>query len=743
MFVSYSRRDLEVVDQVAAALTRSGVPIWIDRRDIPVSVPWFEEVTAGIEEAALFVVCDSPDWRASTACELEHRAAEDARKAVLVTDLRELPPEATAERIIAAYRALPPEVRTHTEVSVRASTWRRSGRAARALISGSLLKQARALSRRGTPPLTPDGLDFVRSSLRRQSRRRWIAWPLGILGVLTLLSCGTATVVRGYANATFRSADTSLSNFVPAEEDYGRGPYEILAEARGRFADGSTGYLGWIALTDALNTPVPDLSFTVPGRTLQGFGSAVVPDDVTVVDTQGRHYGARGVRPAGKNQLRPATPGRAVSPDGTLVAVRSAAGTVRVTRASDGTLLRAVAVPGAGPVLSFGPDDRTLAVGTGPDVTLIDATTGVRLTTLAGSIGDVRALAWSSSGRRVWAIAGTDRVTGWRWRTGTVVSSDPARSFTAVAGPRPDGTLVAASRDGRLTTIDPARPAAVTTVPTSARDVVALAVSPTGDVALGGTGKIWIRSATGRERMIAGGCGGVRLAYDGTGARLYATCLTPEVTAFDAATGQPAGSARLDANSQAFGIAADHRGNVFVGTSYGEIVRFDAGLREQTVLRSSSCGMPIRSLAASTDGRIVAAGGDGSAHLGCVGELLADGHGWDSHQHQQPPGSGELVRAVAVTADGGVGVRVFSDGRVRFWRPGETLDPGGEYHQLGSEALAVTFTGDGKQVLVGTRDGVLELLPACPLCGTEAELSAKAAAVLARAHTLGLTEIRN
>ncbi|MEV6493475.1 hypothetical protein AB0M20_33375, partial [Actinoplanes sp. NPDC051633] len=140
---------------------------------------------------------------------------------------------------------------------------------------------------------------------------------------------------------------------------------------------------------------------------------------------------------------------------------------------------------------------------------------------------------------------------------------------------------------------------------------------------------------------------------------------------------------------------------------------------------------------------IVAAGGDGSAHISCTTELHGDGQGWKVVYHQQPAGSGELVRAVAMTADGGVGVRVFSDGRVRFWRPGETLNPAGEYHDVGSEVLSVGFTGDGKQVLIGTRDGVLKLLPACPLCGTADELTAKATGVLARAYALGLTEVRN
>jgi len=49
---------------------------------------------------------------------------------------------------------------------------------------------------------------------------------------------------------------------------------------------------------------------------------------------------------------------------------------------------------------------------------------------------------------------------------------------------------------------------------------------------------------------------------------------------------------------------------------------------------------------------------------------------------------------------------------------------------VGSKMIAVGFTLDGAKVLIGARDGVLDLPSACPPCGIADEVSVPAGAVL-------------
>src|SRR5258708_17376683 len=65
---------------MAAALEALRIPLWIDRRDIPVSVPWLAEVRRGIREADLFVVCESFAWYESRACAVEAGIAAETQK---------------------------------------------------------------------------------------------------------------------------------------------------------------------------------------------------------------------------------------------------------------------------------------------------------------------------------------------------------------------------------------------------------------------------------------------------------------------------------------------------------------------------------------------------------------------------------------------------------------------------------------------------------------------------------------
>ncbi len=75
VFVSYSRSDSYWVTQLVPRLEARGIPMWIDQRDIPVTLPWMDEIQDAIAESDLFLICDSINSQSSQACAVEKSIA--------------------------------------------------------------------------------------------------------------------------------------------------------------------------------------------------------------------------------------------------------------------------------------------------------------------------------------------------------------------------------------------------------------------------------------------------------------------------------------------------------------------------------------------------------------------------------------------------------------------------------------------------------------------------------------------
>ncbi|MEU5931072.1 toll/interleukin-1 receptor domain-containing protein [Micromonospora sp. NPDC047187] len=860
VFISYSRADLAVVDHIAGGLERAGIRMWIDRRDIPVSVPWWAEVTTGIGAADLFVICDSANWRASQACLLESRVAASAHKSVLTVDLNSEPAGQIVDRIVAAVRHTPPTVWTHTEVTVRTDMWTRSGRGRLGLASGGLLRRMRQLDRDGTPPLDDDAHAFLEASRSRHRRRLATSWGSAVLAVVAVLTCGVGTVLRGYGPELLGQYNQVLGDLVPDDDAAPADPYQTLATQRDRIRDGALGYLDRMVMTRALAVPVPDHAFVVPGRPA-GFLGTATGDSATVVAADGRRYrgspvpvpgtAARSGPPllavasdhTGRVQVRreksrvtvvsgdrtvltlpPGAPAvvaaegsRAVamdrgrirladlrtggadsvaapsgcctavaftadavalghrdgsvwrwrpgstptrvwswpgtvggvdrmvpSPDGSVLAVtRTRDGLIHLLRGTGLGTVRTLAVARSGP-LAFSPDGRLLAAATGADVVVFDTGTGTQVTQLAGSVGAVRHLTWSADSRRVFAATEADRVVRWQVRQGRTLVDDPRRWFVAVSRPTPDGRLVAADRDGGLTVLDAAAETVVAGHRTSARGVTGMSVSPDGrHVALTSfSSAVSMSSLAGEpERMLDAACTAVRSGWSPDSRSLYLTCSNGEVRMFEAATRRRVASATLNGGGAPSTIAVAPTGEVYVGNVYSEVYRFDAALRTHNRLVESPCGLPMRAITVSASGDDVVMAGDGAVHMSCMYEAHRRPDGsWNRVLVQQPVDIGEQARAVDVTPDATMAVVGLSDGRVRLWRPDETLDPIGSFREGGGEIWGAAFTRDSTKVVVGSRDGMVIALPACRWCGTGPELADQADAVLRQARDLGLTD---
>jgi hypothetical protein len=86
VFISYSRRDTEFVDSLENGLLSMGMTkddIWIDRRDIPYSTDFMEEIIKGIQASDIFIIILTPDSVASEICLEEIQTALSLNKRIV------------------------------------------------------------------------------------------------------------------------------------------------------------------------------------------------------------------------------------------------------------------------------------------------------------------------------------------------------------------------------------------------------------------------------------------------------------------------------------------------------------------------------------------------------------------------------------------------------------------------------------------------------------------------------------
>lgn len=87
VFVSYSKKDIEVVEELLIALTNLGFHPWLDR-DMNCGEEWWNKILANIRECQLLIACISNDFLASDACKKEIDYAFSLGKTILPVVVR-------------------------------------------------------------------------------------------------------------------------------------------------------------------------------------------------------------------------------------------------------------------------------------------------------------------------------------------------------------------------------------------------------------------------------------------------------------------------------------------------------------------------------------------------------------------------------------------------------------------------------------------------------------------------------
>lgn len=87
VFLSYSRNDIETVDQFVSSMTQFGMEVWIDRENIKIGNSWRKEIVEAIDNCDAFVFIMSSHSVASTNVHKEIILAQDSNKPIYVVML--------------------------------------------------------------------------------------------------------------------------------------------------------------------------------------------------------------------------------------------------------------------------------------------------------------------------------------------------------------------------------------------------------------------------------------------------------------------------------------------------------------------------------------------------------------------------------------------------------------------------------------------------------------------------------
>lgn len=78
VFISYSRRDADVIESIVSELEAAGIDVWLDREDIKPGKQWRKQIVEAIDTAEAFVLNLSPNSAASDNVLKELNLAEEA-----------------------------------------------------------------------------------------------------------------------------------------------------------------------------------------------------------------------------------------------------------------------------------------------------------------------------------------------------------------------------------------------------------------------------------------------------------------------------------------------------------------------------------------------------------------------------------------------------------------------------------------------------------------------------------------
>jgi formylglycine-generating enzyme required for sulfatase activity len=214
IFISYSRKDLELARPIVAALAKDNLDIWIDWEDIPKGEEFYREIYQGIEEADAFLFLVSPDACQSEWCNREISHAVENGKRILPIVIRDTDPkdvhpeiskrnwifcrdgqddfsqaiEKTRETIHTDYGWL----KYHTKLQVKALDWEKHSDRGRLLRGKELIESEQRLAGVGDLEPQPTNLQQLYVTRSRELRKKIRSWIISSIAIALILVLGFA-----------------------------------------------------------------------------------------------------------------------------------------------------------------------------------------------------------------------------------------------------------------------------------------------------------------------------------------------------------------------------------------------------------------------------------------------------------------------------------------------------------------------------------------------------------------------
>jgi WD40 repeat protein len=675
VFISYSRRDKEFVSELVDRLTARGKDCWVDWDDIPPTAEWVQEIYQGIEGSDAFLFVITPDSARSVPCRDEIEHAQSLNKRIVPILRRAVDGVALPDAIASRNWILLPEsadvdeavgplieaierdlenVRSHTRLLQKALEWTSSNRDGSLLLRGSELGAAEAWLARASslePVPTPLHYEYVQASRAAATRRQRIvmaAFGVGIavalaLAALALLQRNRAVAQRKTAESRLLAGEalTQLNNRLDLGAMLALAAYRIKPTPQARDS-----VLVAMRRTDRLAGTFAaggdvDIVRVGPGGAViavgRADGSILLWDRVRHRKLVERRGGGGAVRAL------------AFSSDGALLAAVAEKGTLRLWRLGGTAAMQPVDVPRmvVGAVV-FAPHGHELIVATSDGVSFwAPGSAAPRPVKGTSELRDVNELAVAADG----AIAA-----GGPYGASLLEPSLRGFRIVSIGGDEPVQDLAFAPHGRRLAVVQgkqvflwtPGKP--LRTVPVSGANAAAFGLG--GKLATGtdsGAVIVWTGNATTRSSVLRLGEAAVEsVAFDLTN-DLLISASAARVAIWDGSGSRLTVQRRLPLQTlDSLAIAGP---NAFVAGGDGTVVEGDLRTGRSKTLAGAPTG--FITVAASRDGRIVAAGGQDSVVV------------WTPNG-RQPRRSGVGGPALALSADGTT-IAAGGKGRLELW----------------------------------------------------------------------------
>jgi hypothetical protein len=734
VFISYSRKDKVEVEHFVEMLNQIGIETWFDQRSLPVSLPWLDEIRDAIQEAVLFVICDSSNWRGSVACSTEMATATEFAKDVALITVRDLN-DRGVEEVRNALGALTRSTFDLVELRVRARDWDRSGRRNQHLLGRHERKRLERSC--GTDHQSENLIEFYLNACKRRTRRKTLLGSLGaVIAAVSGLFTWLIFEAPGYVGTNTQQVRERQNELMSITDVTPRNVYWGMQLAVDLPADTEAALVA-LGLMKASMYPTPDDAFELPGGE-KTFPLQVIDDMVVVAFPDGTTYGRRveetNIRTASKlDSFQPVAQETMTS-----LRVESVTNTGIIEIFSDDLLLRRFIAPGVVTDVEISPDGRSAAASVGDGIVIYDIESGRLRQHLRGAAGMVTDIAWTDDSSRIWSVAGEHAVS-WSVSNARRLVNEPSTWFQAVV-PAQTGGFWAADRGGLIRRFDLETGRELERIDVG-RSVLLVGHDPTNSwMYLASTSDpndvlVDLTSGTFAELPTLD-CSHGRPQVIDEGTLVLIPCLDEGLRMIDTSTGQARFTIPIEGGARSVTVSAD-RSTAYVGGSAGVIWKVDLERLSVEQVHHLRCGTEITEIINSNDDHLLPVG-KGTGRLGCsaIG-LKSKSFDWNSWSDDVSDTI--QARAGAFVTEPELFAVGYSNGTVVV-RPTVNLLPSFSYHS-GNGAIRSMFHHESTdELIVATQSGIIDVIPSISAITSNSDLLRLISDRLSRAFELGLAD---